>query len=73
MSLQSPLTAGIGDVLTKKVLLLTMGQQAYFGPVQGSLPHFAELGYFPRGMMNPAEYLLEVSRETHQKVSKRFN
>lgn len=40
-----------------------MGQTAYFGPAADSLAHFANLGYEPKGMVNPADYLLEVRVE----------
>ena len=42
---------------------MTMGQTAYFGPAADSLAHFATLGYEPKGMVNPADYLLEVCVE----------
>ena len=42
---------------------MTMGQTAYFGPAADSLAHFATLGYEPKGMVNPADYLLEVRVE----------
>lgn len=45
----------------RQVILLTMGQTAYFGPAVDSLAHFASLGHEPKGMINPADYLLEVS------------
>lgn len=37
-----------------------MGQTAYFGPAIDSLAHFVKLGHVPDGMVNPADYLLEV-------------
>ena len=37
-----------------------MGQTAYFGPAIDSLEHFALLGHRPDGLVNPADYLLEV-------------
>lgn len=37
-----------------------MGQTAYFGPAVDSLNYFAALGHIPEGMVNPADYLLEV-------------
>ena len=37
-----------------------MGQTAYFGPAKDSLAHFASLGHEPEGLVNPADYLLEV-------------
>lgn len=43
-----------------QVILLTMGQTAYFGPAKDSLAHFASLGHEPEGLVNPADYLLEV-------------
>lgn len=43
-----------------QVMLLTMGQTAYFGPAIDSLEHFALLGHHPVGLINPADYLLEV-------------
>ena len=43
-----------------QVIVLTMGQTAYFGPAVDSLAHFASLGYEPKGMINPADYILEV-------------
>lgn len=39
-----------------------MGQTAYFGPAIDSLEHFALLGHRPDGLVNPADYLLEVYR-----------
>ncbi|CAN0345524.1 unnamed protein product [Ectocarpus sp. 12 AP-2014] len=44
-----------------QVILLTMGQTAYFGPAVDSLDHFASLGHEPRGLVNPADYLLEIT------------
>eukprot|EP00904_Undaria_pinnatifida_P002690 jgi/Undpi1/12421/HiC_scaffold_5.g02093.m1 len=44
-----------------QVILLTMGQTAYFGPADHSLAHFANLGHEPKGMVNPADYLLEIT------------
>ncbi|CAM9408971.1 unnamed protein product, partial [Phaeothamnion confervicola] len=44
-----------------KVMLLTMGRTAYFGPAAAALPHFAALGRVPDGMVNPADYLLEIT------------
>lgn len=41
-------------------MLLAMGQTAYFGPASDSLEHFARLGFKPDGLVNPADYLLEV-------------
>ncbi len=41
-------------------MLLAMGQTAYFGPAIDSLEHFARLGHEPDGLVNPADYLLEV-------------
>ena len=38
-----------------------MGQTAYFGPAKDSLAHFASLGHEPVGLVNPADYLLEVT------------
>ena len=43
-----------------QVIFLTMGQTAYFGPAIDSLEHFALLGHRPDGLVNPADYLLEV-------------
>ncbi|CAN0478910.1 unnamed protein product, partial [Scytosiphon promiscuus] len=43
-----------------QVILLTMGQTAYFGPAVDSLEHFARLGQSPIGLVNPADFLLEV-------------
>ena len=43
-----------------QVIVLTMGQTAYFGPAGDSLAHFTSLGHEPKGMVNPADYLLEV-------------
>lgn len=43
-----------------QVILLTMGQTAYFGPAVDSMAHFAKLGHTPEGLVNPAEYLLQV-------------
>lgn len=43
-----------------QVILMTMGQTAYFGSAAGSLGHFAHLGHEPTGLVNPADYLLEV-------------
>ncbi|CBJ33450.1 conserved unknown protein [Ectocarpus siliculosus] len=43
------------------VILLTMGQTAYFGPASDSLDHFARLGHEPKGLVNPADYLLEIT------------
>ena len=45
---------------------MTMGQTAYFGPAAESLAHFANLGYEPKGMVNPADYLLEVCVGCHR-------
>eukprot|EP00903_Cladosiphon_okamuranus_P021625 g19883.t2 len=44
-----------------QVILLTMGQTAYFGPARDSLDHFASLGHEPQGLVNPADYLLEIT------------
>ncbi|CAM9216387.1 unnamed protein product [Ectocarpus sp. 12 AP-2014] len=44
-----------------QVILLTMGQTAYFGPASDSLDHFARLGHEPKGLVNPADYLLEIT------------
>lgn len=44
-----------------QVILMTMGQTAYFGSAADSLGHFAKLGLEPAGLVNPADYLLEVS------------
>ncbi|CAN0170684.1 unnamed protein product, partial [Ectocarpus sp. 12 AP-2014] len=44
-----------------QVILLTMGQTAYFGPAVDSLDHFARLGHEPKGLVNPADYLLEIT------------
>ncbi|CAM9583250.1 unnamed protein product, partial [Ectocarpus sp. 13 AM-2016] len=44
-----------------QVMLLTMGQTAYFGPAVDSLDHFARLGHEPEGLVNPADYLLEIT------------
>ncbi|CAN0041029.1 unnamed protein product [Ectocarpus sp. 12 AP-2014] len=44
-----------------QVMLMTMGQTAYFGPAVGSLDHFARLGHEPKGLVNPADYLLEIT------------
>ncbi|CAM9549652.1 unnamed protein product [Pylaiella littoralis] len=44
-----------------QVILLTMGQTAYFGPAVGSLEHFAKFGHVPVGLVNPADYLLEIT------------
>ncbi|CAM9919784.1 unnamed protein product, partial [Ectocarpus fasciculatus] len=44
-----------------QVILLTMGQTAYFGPAVDSLDHFASLGHEPKGLVNPADYLLEIT------------
>ncbi|CAN0443751.1 unnamed protein product [Pylaiella littoralis] len=44
-----------------QVILLTMGQTAYFGPAVDSLDHFAKLGHTPVGLVNPADYLLEIT------------
>eukprot|EP00752_Nemacystus_decipiens_P009950 g8873.t1 len=44
-----------------QVILLTMGQTAYFGPARDSLAHFASLGHEPMGLVNPADYLLEIT------------
>ncbi|CAN0120957.1 unnamed protein product [Ectocarpus sp. 6 AP-2014] len=44
-----------------QVILLTMGQTAYFGPAVDSLEHFASLGHEPQGLVNPADYLLEIT------------
>ncbi|CAM9446521.1 unnamed protein product [Ectocarpus sp. 4 AP-2014] len=44
-----------------QVILLTMGQTAYFGPAVDSLDHFASLGHEPQGLVNPADYLLEIT------------
>ncbi|CAM9592338.1 unnamed protein product [Ectocarpus fasciculatus] len=44
-----------------QVILLTMGQTAYFGPAVDSLDHFASLGHEPDGLVNPADYLLEIT------------
>ncbi|CAN0222698.1 unnamed protein product, partial [Ectocarpus sp. 12 AP-2014] len=44
-----------------QVILLTMGQTAYFGPAVDSLDHFSSLGHKPDGLVNPADYLLEIT------------
>ncbi|CAN0131811.1 unnamed protein product, partial [Ectocarpus fasciculatus] len=44
-----------------QVILLTMGQTAYFGPAVDGLDHFASLGHEPKGLVNPADYLLEIT------------
>ncbi|CAB1101456.1 ABC [Ectocarpus sp. CCAP 1310/34] len=44
-----------------QVILITMGQTAYFGPAVGGLDHFASLGHKPDGLVNPADYLLEIT------------
>ena len=41
-------------------MLLAMGQTAFFGPASESLDYFAGLGHKPDGLVNPADYLLEV-------------
>lgn len=46
---------------------MTMGQAAYFGSAADSLGHFARLGLEPTGLMNPADYLLEVHISSDQK------
>ncbi|CAN0395195.1 unnamed protein product, partial [Hapterophycus canaliculatus] len=38
-----------------------MGQTAYFGPAVKSLKHFRRLGHKPAGLVNPADYLLEIT------------
>ncbi|CAN0277096.1 unnamed protein product, partial [Scytosiphon promiscuus] len=38
-----------------QVMLLAMGQTAYFGPASDSLEHFARLGFKPDGLVNPAD------------------
>lgn len=45
-----------------QVLLLAMGQTAFFGPAIESLEHFSSLGYLykPYSSVNPADHLLEV-------------
>ncbi|CAM9811429.1 unnamed protein product, partial [Ectocarpus fasciculatus] len=48
-------------LLHDQVILLTMGQTAYFGPAVDSLDHFARLGHEPKGLVNPADYLLEIT------------
>lgn len=49
-----------------------MGQTAYFGPAQDSLGHFSRLGHEPVGLVNPADYLLEVLPSTFQLRRRRF-
>ncbi|CAN0100436.1 unnamed protein product [Scytosiphon promiscuus] len=44
-----------------QVILLTMGRTAYFGPAVDGLEHFRRLGHEPTGLVNPAEYLLEIT------------
>lgn len=47
--------------LASQVLLLAMGQTAFFGPATESLGHFSSLGYlYKPGLISPADYLLEV-------------
>ncbi|CAM9490513.1 unnamed protein product [Choristocarpus tenellus] len=43
------------------VILLTMGQTAFFGPASEALQYFAGLGLKPTGLVNPADYLLEIT------------
>ena len=47
-------------LVTSQVMLLAMGQTAFFGPASESLDYFAGLGHKPDGLVNPADYLLEV-------------
>lgn len=45
---------------SRQVILLSTGRTMYFGPAVDSLEHFARLGYKPVGLVNPADYLIEV-------------
>lgn len=49
-----------------------MGQTAYFDPANESLEHFAGLGYKPDGLVNPADYLLEVRPRAFQALKTMF-
>ncbi|CAN0151348.1 unnamed protein product, partial [Pylaiella littoralis] len=44
-----------------QVILLSTGRTMYFGPAVDSLEHFARLGYKPVGLVNPADYLIEIT------------
>lgn len=43
-----------------RLLLLSMGRTAYFGPASGVVQHFAALGNELPPAMNPADYVLEL-------------
>lgn len=53
--------ASLPPLRLSQVILMTMGQTAYFGSAADSLGHFARLGHEPTGLVNPADYLLEVN------------
>ncbi|KAI9366122.1 P-loop containing nucleoside triphosphate hydrolase protein [Zopfochytrium polystomum] len=46
--------------LFDKILLLSAGSTVYFGPPDGALEHFEQLGYEPKPHQNPADFFMDL-------------
>eukprot|EP00762_Andalucia_godoyi_P005895 ANDGO_06916.mRNA.1 ABC transporter G family member 22 len=47
--------------LFDKIILMAKGRMAYYGPVDGAIPHFESIGHPVPPLTNPADYMLSIT------------